>query len=527
MAPSLYELEQKIAEARLQIAVDLNLPEEKCLHEYEANPDVNLATGRKLFAATQAALQHGGVDAAMQAQEKLDAEVAAGHALVDKSLRLLGEFDGLLLKCKQHHDEVADKVPRHEDLLQGIREKFAKSALTLQSGDPSFEDPASTVDTHLAECHEALQDALSLINQAGEAFKKGQLIESDHMLEMAEDNVSDADQRLKEIDQHCSKLNAVSRENEGKLSSMQREIEGFTPIVDDKRTMRPTMQEFHRVLNEVRVAEREVQQTLPRDPFHDGAAIDGFSETVANLKARIEADHDAHAEAKRAVDGARNERTTAESLVNRAKTDGIPDSPETTSNIRAIRSHDTALSQVERELNTAHNDWKKVDQTAARIHSELGIEAGRLRGELQRAQRLAAIFQSASDTVFEATRWTGGFGTRIFGSPGSSELDRARQALNRGDYSAMAELARAAQIAAQHAIQRAQREVYRREREAARRAEAARRRRRRNSINIGGGGGLGGLGGGGMSGISRGGGGRSSSSGSRRSSGSGFSRSGW
>lgn len=528
MAPSLDELERKIADARRRIANELNLPEQDCLHEYEANPDVNLATGRKLFAATQAALQHGGVDAAMQAQEKLDAEVAAGQALVDTSLRLLGEFDGLLLKCKQHHDEVGDKIPRHDELLHGIREKFAKSSLTLQSGDPSFEDPAATVDSNLAECRDALQDAQSLINQSGEAFKKGQLIEAEHMLAMAEGNITEADQRLTEINQHCSKLNAVSRENEGKLSAMQREIEGFTPLVDDKRTMRPTMQEYHRVLNEIRVAEREVQQTLPRDPFHDGAAIDGFSETVANLKARIEADHDAHAEAKRAVEGARSERSSAEQLVNRAKTDGIPDSPATTTNIQAIRSHDNALSQVERELNTAHNDWKKVDQTAARIHSELGIEAGRLRGELQRAQRLAAIFQSASDTVFEATRWTGGFGTRIFGSPGSSELERARQALNRGDYSAMAELARAAQIAAQHAIQRAQREVYRRQREAARRAEAARRRRRRNSINIGGSGGLGGIGGGGgFGGISRGGGGGRSSSSGSRSSGSGFSRSGW
>ena len=519
------KLESEIASARVQISDKLGISGSKCLTEYDAFPDQNLANAKKLSAAGRAALQHGGVDAASQAIEQLNSEIETGHSLITRSLEVLGKFDGDLMRLRQRHDEVGDKVPSHEQLLQEVRQKYAQTALVLQAGDPSYEDPAATVDSHLAGCRDSLGDASRLMEEAAGKFAEGKLIESDEMLEMAAAHIEEADKRLDEIDQHCTRLASVSRENEGKLTSMHREATGFDNKIDDRRTMQPTIREYRALLDEIRAAQQEIERTLPRDPFHDGAAIDQFSENVANIKARIEADHDAHEEASRAVAGARKERESAEQLISTARHDGIPDSPGTTAGIQEIRSFDGRLSEVERQLNTPHFDWQEVDHSAARVHGELGVAAGRLRGELERAQRLVSVFRTASDTVFQATRWTGGFGTRIFGSPGSSELERARKALNRGDYSAMAELARAAQIAAQHAIQRAQREVYRRQREAARRAEAARRRRRQSS-NIGGGG-FGSGGGIRIGGGSRSSGGSSRRSSSRSSSGSGFSRSGW
>jgi len=521
-APSLDELDKRIAEARTQIANTLSLPETSCLREYEAHPDIHLASGRKLFAAAQAALQHGGVDAAQQAQNTLREEVTTGHQLIEKSLEVLSNFDNETLKAKKQLDDVSDKIPRHEQLLSVARERYAPSALLLKAADPSYEDSTASVDTHMEGCRNALIDAHQMIKQASERFSEGKLIEADETLSMAFAEVSDGDTRLAEIAQHCDHLNAVSRENDGKLNAMLSEAEGFDSLVRERRTMKPTIEVYRRLVDEIREAQHELQHTRPRDPIQDGSAIDAFTENVANMKAQIEADHEAHAEAARAVAGATKEREIAEKLIGQARHDGIPDSAATTKNISGIRSHDQDLASIKNELDGQHNDWKRVDQMAAKIHAELGVEAGRLRGELQRAQRLVAIFQDASDAVFEATRWTSGFGTRIFGSPGSGDLERARNALNRGDYSAMAELARSAKIAAVHAIQRAQREVYRRQREQARQAEAARRRRRRSSINIGGGG---------FGGISRGGGGISRGGGSSRrsssGSGSGFSRSGW
>jgi len=522
--PAADELQAAIAAARGEIGGRLGLPAEQCLTEYEANPDVNLAAARTMYEAAEAALQHGGVGAASQALEKSAIDIEAGHALITQSLKVLGEYERLDQQGRRSLDDVRQKLPRFDSLLDDARQQYASSSLVLQAGDASYGDPSATAETHLTGARDALQRAGDHLGEAGERYREGRLIAVRQLLAMAEEAIADGDRKLEEIGQHLSRLAEVSRENEGRLDELLRQAIDLETIARDRRTCQPTMQAYERTVDGLRETKREVEVSLPRDPFLDGRSIAGFADGNADLKARIEADHEAYAEAARAVAGARQERTVAGRLIHRAADDGIPDSPATTAGIREIQSFDRRLEDVERQLDVAHNDWKVVDQQAAAVHGELGVAAVRLRGELDRAQQLVAVFQSASNSVFEATRWTGGFGTRIFGSPGSAELERARRALNQGDYAVMAELARAAQIAAQHAIERARREVYRKQREAERRAEEARRRRRRqSSINIGGGG----FGGGSRSsggGFRSGGGGGSSRGGG---SGSGFSRSGW
>ena len=526
-APKLDMLEQNIADARREIASALAIPEGDCLQEFDAHPDSHLAHGRKLMAAAQAALQHGGVDAATQAKETLHEEVESGQLLIDRSLRVLREFETISGDRKQELERVENSLPRREAMLSEIRREYADSALVLQAGDASYEDPSATVDTHLADCHRLLGDATELVNDANEKFRKAHLIAAANMLEVAANRTREGEQRLEEIDQHCTLLKNVSNENESKLTDMQRESENLRSKVNDRRTMQPTIAEYHRVVDEIQVAQQEIRETKPRDPFRDSSAIGKFSENVVSLAAKIDADADAYAEAARAVEGAKKERLIGQQLIDRSRSDGIPDSPATKRYVSSVQQVSSKLKEVEQLLAVDHNDWKTVDHAGAKIHSDLGIENAKLRGELDRAQRSVDIFQSASASVFDATRWTGGFGVRIFGSPGSSELERARAALNQGNYNAMIELARAAQMAASHAIERAQREVHRKKRQAARAAEAARRRRRERSISIGGGGIGGGIGGGRIGGGSMGGGIGGGGGISSGSSGSGFSRSGW
>jgi hypothetical protein len=189
-----------------------------------------------------------------------------------------------------------------------------------------------------------------------------------------------------------------------------------------------------------------------------------------------------------------------------------------------IQSLAGSLEGVQQALHSSHGDWQDVDNEAAQIHARLGVEAGRLRGELHRAEQSVAALEQASREVFQATRWTGGYGVRVQGSPGVDQLERARSALQAGDYDALVEMARAAAMAAQYAIQSAEREVARQRREHERRQEELRRERVRSMPNIGGG-----IpwprssGGGRSAGPTI----RSSGGGGSRSSGSGFSRSGW
>ena len=147
-----------------------------------------------------------------------------------------------------------------------------------------------------------------------------------------------------------------------------------------------------------------------------------------------------------------------------------------------------------------------------------------IRDRLEGAQRTVESFRLASRNVIQATRWSGPFGIRVHGSPGAQELERARAFLNSGDYGSVARMVRAASMAAQSAIQQAEREVARKRRDEARRAEAARRRRMRSAgATVGG---LGGLGGGRSSRPSRTF-NRPSPSRPSRPNNSGFSRSGW
>ena len=64
------------------------------------------------------------------------------------------------------------------------------------------------------------------------------------------------------------------------------------------------------------------------------------------------------------------------------------------------------------------------------------------------------------------------FGINVLGSPGVRELERARNGLQQGDYSSVLQLSRMAMMAAQSAVQQAEREVARRRIAAEHAAEA-------------------------------------------------------
>jgi hypothetical protein len=463
------------------------------------------------------------VTAAVQARDALGEAVATGQSLINRTLTVLREFDDTRRQRNQQHQDVRLKLPRHEQLLETMQRDYADSSLVLQAADPSHASSSATATSHLSRCHDLLRDAERAIETADVKYRDGLLLEAASMLDLADGALRESDNLLSEIDQHCTQLNAVSQENEGRLVGLGDTAKALRTRVNDRRTTRPTLDGYQRIVSEIDSATREIGKTLPRDPFQDAATIAGFATKLAGLDASIAADMDAHAEARRAVDGARNELRVGESLIDRSRSDGIPDSPATLQSVRAIQSLGTSLANVQQRLDGQHEDWEAVDREATQLHSSLSVETARLRGELESAEQSAALLQAASTAVFEATRWTGGIGSRIFGSPGSAELEHARRALNEGNYAGMIELARTAQIAAQQAIQRAQREVERKQREAARRAEQARRQRRQSSISLGGSSGTSF----GSSHRSSGSSSRSSSSSGNRSSGSGFSRSGW
>ncbi|MEM7312621.1 MAG: hypothetical protein AAF497_05665, partial [Planctomycetota bacterium] len=524
LIPSVERLDATIKSGRSELAEHLNLSYDDMLREEPHDPDVNLKSAQLQIEGIRAALHHGNVEAASEAMGVLQRDVETGEQIVNDSLKSLHGFDEMHGQRSQELSASRDKFGSYEGKVEEARRTYSDVTLRFQTADESFPDADANLDSHLTGCREGLDEAGRLLHLSREYFQKGKVLEASAMLDAIAEDVAEVEQRYQEVDDHLARLRDRERENQSNLESMVARIDGLKSRVADHRTTEPTMNQFRETVERVQSVAREVEsQTTDRAPFETAARVEELTLQLDDIEALIEADRKAHAEAGRAVESARSQSAVARRLKQRARQDGIPDSRATTSLVGSISRLDEDLEITRRKLDDKHLDWKGVHEDAITIHRKLDEASGQLRGELQIAEQAAASVESASREVFQAARWTGGWGVRIFGSPGSRQIERARDALQRADYQGALNLSRAASMAASQAIIQAQREVARRERERQRRAEQARRRRR--SINIG-------------SGSSRGGGGggismprpsRRISSGSRRSgsSTSGFKRSGW
>ena len=509
------KLTESISKARTEIAAALGISEAAALHEYNNDPDLNLATAREQWDSVKAAIHRGDIDAADASCEAMEDNIAEGLAIVEESLQALKTFADQRSLRKRELEAAREKLVGRDRLGSELDRDYAPAALLLGAGDPAYHDQTVTVQGALQSATDALNSSQTDIDEAKNLYGQGRLLQAVALLQKAAGSNESADQWMTDVAKHADALRAQSRENESELEQAMGYVRTLQSKVDDPRIMQSTVEAYARIENEVGGLCRQIQHSQTgNDPFAEAKPLAEARARITQLESQIHADHNAHAEATRAVRGAETELSVAQRLVRTASTDGIPDSVTTTKCISNIGALESQVAQVARQLDIPHGDWQEVNQAAAAVNGRLGVAGGELRGELNRARRAAEMLEHASRDVYSATRWSGPFGIRVGGSPGSTELERARRLLNQGNYSGMVQMARAAMTMAQHAVQQAEREVARRQREKQRAAEQARRSRmrRRSSSGFGGG-----------SRPSRTFGGGSIS----RGSGSGFKRSGW
>ncbi|MEZ6118944.1 MAG: hypothetical protein R3C28_20575 [Pirellulaceae bacterium] len=530
--PLLDRVESAIRDARQETSQRLGLSPEQALVELDANPDAHLQAARQQFTSAQASLQQGASDAAAAAVDVLLNEAGQAKSLVDSTLKGLAEFDDLVRQRQHRLTQLQDSLPGREAQLDEAVRHFSLAALYFKASDASYPNPDATLQSHWQQCQEVVSQGQHTLEEARRVFQDGKVLKAIQWLDNCEASMTQADQLLQEMDSHVAHLASQSEANQAMLTELERRLGSLQSEIQDRRTMQDTIREFDHATDVFRQAAQRMQPLgSNRDPFLNQSQLQDVDARLDQLHAAIQADREAHSEASRAVAGAEGQVDIGRRLTHQARTDGIPDSSATTAAVRAIESLENGAQNLRRQLSDAHGDWKQIDEQAARLHAQLGVETGKLRGELDRAQQSVSLLEQASRDVFRASGWSGRYGIRVGGSPGVAELERARRALQSGDYNIMVDLARAAAMAAQYAIQQAEREVERRRREEQRQEEAERRRRMRKSgggISIGGGGFGGGFGGGGGGGGFGGfGGGGSSRGSSSGGSGSGFSRSGW
>jgi hypothetical protein len=518
LEPSVPQLERTIEDARKKIGDQLGLLSHQVLHEKPRDPDDDLAAGRRQIDVIVASLHTGNMEAANEAVTQLKREVLEGNQVVSDTLTAWEQFDSQLRTRQEETVAARQRQPTYETLVEATRKEYADNTYQLQAVDTTYPDEEATIDSHRDACRAHLAEAERLLKLSREFFDKGRILEATAMLDAIQEDVQLTNQTYSDLDNHARELEELTRANAAELTQLVAQIDRMNDDVNERRTMHPTIEFFQSKVQAVQVVSHEVEaRTSARDPIGVAKRIEQLAAELEEVDSCVAADRKAHAEANRTVESAAAQIATGRRLIQRARQDGIPDSRTTSLLVRDIESYDGTLNEVRQRLSIPHDDWKAVNDAAIKIHSELGTASGRLQGELQQAEQASESLEASSQAVFEASRWTGGLGVKIFGSPGSRELERARRALHSANYEGTLELSRAASMVAGHAIQKAQREVARRQRDQLRRAE---QRRRQRSISIGksSGGGFGGFGGGGGGRISSG----RSSGGS-----SGFSRSGW
>lgn len=541
---------QEVKTARDRIATRLGLAASSCLSERGQHPDERLeAAGRQLVAA-ESSLDRGDPLAATQA-------IAAGTELVQQTRQLVAEtesaietFPALLDATQKHLGETTSRFAGVGTQIEAAAGTYAATALLMA---PLAEADADEVELVLEPApanvrlsqllDEARVEAAAsgkALDDAGNSFRAGRVLEASAVARQAETCLHEIDSLLQQLARHCEALDATSMANREKSAQLAKKLQGFEVLANDARC-EPSTMELHRALaaESVTLAAGLDDRPIGRDPFADAGQVARLEQRFEALRATVEADYAAFAQAGLAVRGAEDQREAVKRLLVQSQEDRIPDSATIARCAAEAKQLGQRVAEVRKQVQQPHSDWQAIQTVAARLNAELGVVAGTLVRELQLAAQAAEDFRTASAAVFRAAKWTGAHGISIQGEPGSAELERARQVLLGGDYQGTIDNCRAAALLAAEAIRIAEAAVERRRREVAAAAEAARRAARANSSSWGSG--LGGIsfggsrsssgGGWSIGGGGGGGGGHSWSSGgsSSRSSGggSGFSRSGW
>jgi uncharacterized membrane protein YgcG len=535
LLPNLQVLSDKIEQGRHSLADKLQTSVSQVLNEVERDPDDWLALAGKHLGAAQASLNLGRNPLVEAALEAMQGAAERTEQLLQASQTALEHYPERAQQARTELERLMARLPGVTRELEPVQAAYEESALLMTDVENAVSNAQAAPLTAAAMISQAAAPTTlieSWLHQAASAQAAGQVLAAEDLLHEAAETLTLAHQRLDSVQQHLQRVATQATQNQTTLGRLHDQITLLMRATADPLVMQPTLDRMAQTQLAIQAWRRDLTTSqVARNPFEVQQDLVELGQSCQQLESQCIADRQAHAEAARALAGATRQLPVAQELVQQSQTDGIPDSQAIVEANRRIAALAQQLTSLQRELDTPHASWKHVDEHSSRIQAELRAAADSLSGELQNAGQALTNFQLASQAVYQAEQWSGAYGIRVGGSPGVSELQRARQGLEQGNYGLVLELAKLASTMAQGAVQQAEREVTRRRMAEQQAAEAERRRRtvRNAGSPFGGGFNMGSgkpFGGGSFGGGRSFGGGGSSSS---KSSGgnSGFGRSGW
>ncbi|MCC7386434.1 MAG: hypothetical protein IT384_31640 [Deltaproteobacteria bacterium] len=465
-----------VADARQTLGAAIKKDAQSILREKGADPSDRLKGAADQSSAAKAALDRGDVAAAAGALDEAQRLTLEAAAIVEQSRTAHAEFAGTHATRSKEINSLEGQVPAHEKILDAIRKGYAPSVLQLSAGDAAHPNGNGTVADNLEEIAKALSDAKGAVSRAEQSEGSGRFLEGAELLAQAQGLFALGTHRLQEIAEKQSRLTATVQANSKLLGELEGRVKQLVPVVDDARTQKATIDAFRQAQNQLGAARGALEQAKA-DPFAGAGQLAQVQAAIERVAVMANNDRDIHAEAARSLKAAEEQLATAQRLVRESANDGVTDSSAIEQARAAVEKLAGELQGVAPRISTSHGDWPALDQTADRITGDLAKAGATLRDELSAAEKATSAISSASSNVSSASSWVGSYGVTIFGSPGSSELQRARSALSSGNYAGAVDLADRAGREARSAVSDAESEVRSRQLAEQRRQEQERRER--------------------------------------------------
>ncbi|AMV32842.1 hypothetical protein VN12_12010 [Pirellula sp. SH-Sr6A] len=476
-------LQEKVHAARGSIALKLGLPLEQIHFGKQSTTDskfqrveAELLTAKQLIAKGDQAAANSCVEQATEQLSKIEGATQSALEIVERFPEQFATFRKEVATSLERWTETRTQLEKWQSI-------YDPSVLQSQPSKPSDapKQRSRSLDEVLGGAHQRLEFASDIIEQAQAKFKSGQVVQAaEHLLE-SQGAMAEAKWGIEFVVEFGKRLEQQETRNEKHREELTQWVKVLETNLEDPKASHATIQSIRTLIQSAQASLLEDVSTARKNPIAISRRWQELEERLNQLQSKLVSDRQAHAEAVRAVRGAKEQWNAAWALVQKSQTDGIPDSTATVEANDRIGKLKNAVNALEGTLEKPHGDWKDIDEQAYRLHATIDGAAKTLAGELKDAARVYEVFRRGSQAVFDAENWIGKRGSRVNAHDGTELLEKARKALQRGRYQDVVHFSQSAMEVATAAIQAGERNEQWLEMQ--HRAEMQKRQRHRRRSN--------------------------------------------
>jgi hypothetical protein len=452
-------IKEKVHTARLTIAQKLGLSVDQIHFGKQSTTDVKfqrveaeLLTAKQLIAKGD---QPAAESCRLQAEEQLIKIEGATQAAIDMANRFPEQSAALQKEVAVERDRwVATRTELER--WQSIYDPVILQS-SPQSETASTKKKQQSLENLLGEAHSQLDFASGIITQARSKFDSGLVVQAAEHLLQSQGALAQAKWSIDFVTDFGKRLEQQETKNQKHQQELIQWIDVLEKNLDDPRASYTTIQALRTLIKSSRASLSETESTTRKNPIETAKRWQQWEERLNQLQSKLVSDRQAHAEATRAVRGAKEQWDTAWALVQKSQTDGIPDSTATVQANDRIGKLKEAVASLEASLQKPQGDWREIDEQAYRLHATIDGAAKTLASELDDAARVYEVFRRGSQAVFDAENWIGKRGSRVNTHDGTELLEKARKALQRGRYQDVVHYSQSAIEVATAAIQAGER----------------------------------------------------------------------